>query len=299
MENNNNNNDMLQIFNSEQFGKLRIAKINDKDTFNLSDVCFGLGYTKSDGRKLYLRKDNIENICETLDIKGLSLDDRDEFEILKDIDFDNTYITEDAFYDLCLESKAKHARPFRKWVTSDVLPSINKHGAYMTEEVIEKTLTDPDFIIQLATQLKEERIKRIASENKIQEQKLLIEEQAPKVELADRLFICDAEVNIGEVAKLFNERIRKGKSIGRTKLFEILREHEILMVYGSEKNNPRQKYIDNGCFVLKTSTFDNGYGGTKMSSTTKVTPKGINWLWNFLIKKGYIMIDDVLGKDEE
>jgi len=118
--------------------------------------------------------------------------------------------------------------------------------------------------------------------------------QAPKVAMADRLFICDAEVNIGEVAKLFNEKLRKGKSIGRTLLFEILREHEILMVYGSEKNNPRQKYIDNGCFVLKTSTFDNGYGGTKMSSTTKVTPKGIQWLWNFLIKKGYIMIDDVL-----
>jgi len=203
------------------------------------------------------------------------------------------FVNEDGMYEVLMQSRKPIAKQFKKQVKI-VIKSIRKNGAYMTEEVIEKTLTDPDFIIQLATQLKEERIKRIASENKIQEQKLLIAEQKPKVAMADRLFICDAEVNIGEVAKLFNEKLRKGKSIGRTLLFEILREHEILMVYGSEKNNPRQKYIDNGCFVLKTSTFDNGYGGTKMSSTTKVTPKGIQWLWNFLIKKGYIMIDDVL-----
>ena len=208
------------------------------------------------------------------------------------------FVSEDGMYEILMQSRKPIAKQFKKQVKI-VLKSIRKHGAYMTEEVIEKTLTDPDFIIQLATQLKEERIKRIASENQIKEQKLIIAEQKPKVEMADRLFICDAEVNIGEVAKLFNEKIRKGKSIGRTKLFDILRDEEVLMVYGSEKNNPRQKYIDNGCFVLKTSTFDNGYGGTKMSSTTKVTPKGINWLWNFLIKKGYIMIDDVLVSGNE
>ena len=208
------------------------------------------------------------------------------------------FVSEDGMYEILMQSRKPIAKQFKKQVKI-VLKSIRKHGAYMTEEVIEKTLTDPDFIIQLATQLKEERIKRIASENQIKEQKLIIAEQKPKVEMADRLFICDAEVNIGEVAKLFNEKIRKGKSIGRTKLFDILRDEEVLMVYGSEKNNPRQKYIDNGCMVLKTSTFDNGHGKTKLSSTTKVTPKGINWLWNFLIKKGYIMIDDVLVSGDE
>jgi len=208
------------------------------------------------------------------------------------------FLTEDGMYEVLMQSRKPIAKYFKKEVKI-VLKSIRKHGAYMTEEVIEKTLTDPDFIIQLAMQLKQERQKRIESENKVKEQKLLIEIQKPKVEMADRLFICDAEVNIGEVAKLFNEKIRKGKSIGRNLFFDILRKHEILMVYGSEKNNPRQKYIDNGCFVLKTSTFDNGYGGTKLSSTTKVTPKGINWLWNFLIKKGYIMIDDVLVSGDE
>jgi len=129
MENNNN----LTVFNNEQFGDLRITKINGVDTFNLSDVCFCLGYTKknSDG-KLHLRKDKIENICETLDIKGVSLSDT-KYIITKTIDFENTYINEEDFYDFCLESKAKHARIFRKWVTTEVLPSIRQNGGYIKD----------------------------------------------------------------------------------------------------------------------------------------------------------------------
>jgi len=127
MENN------LTVFNNEQFGDLRITKINGVDTFNLSDVCFCLGYTKknSDG-KLHLRKDKIENICETLDIKGVSLSDT-KYIITKTIDFENTYINEEDFYDFCLESKAKHARVFRKWVTTEVLPSIRQNGGYIKD----------------------------------------------------------------------------------------------------------------------------------------------------------------------
>ena len=129
-----NKNKGLMVFTSELFGDLRIITIDGEETFNLSDVCFGLGYTKknSDG-KLFLRKDKIENICESLDIKGVSLGDT-EYKITKEIDFDKTYISEDNFYDLCLESRAKNARTFRRWVTSEVLPSIRKHGCYIGED---------------------------------------------------------------------------------------------------------------------------------------------------------------------
>jgi anti-repressor protein len=164
---------------------------------------------------------------------------------------------------------------------------------------LEKAWNSPEAVMARALNMANKTIENLKSqtyllENKVEEQKQIITEQIPKVELADRLFICDGEKNIGEVAKLFNERLTKNKSIGRTRLFEILRNLEVLMVYGAEKNNPRQKYIDSGYFVLKTSTFDNGYGKTKLSSTTKVTPKGIQWLWKFLIKKGYIIIDDIV-----
>jgi len=130
----------LQLFEQSGLGKLRVIKINDEDTFNLSDVCIGLGYTKknSDG-KLHLRKEKIENICETLDISGVSPSDT-KYKVTKTIDFDNTYINEDSFYDLCLESKAKNARIFRKWVTSEVLPSLRKRGVYIMEHAEEKVI---------------------------------------------------------------------------------------------------------------------------------------------------------------
>jgi len=137
MENNNvNEKNELQLFTSEQFGQIRIMTIDGEDHFNLYDTMFGLGYTKTSKGKLYLRKDEIENICETLDIKGLSVSDN-LIIITKDIDFENTYVTEDNFYDLCIESKAKNARSFRKWITSEVLPSLRKRGVYIMENAKE------------------------------------------------------------------------------------------------------------------------------------------------------------------
>ena len=162
---------------------------------------------------------------------------------------------------------------------------------------LEKKWNSPEAIMARALTMANKTIDNLKIHTSVLEAK--IKEQAPKAEMADRLFICEGLKNVGEVAKLFNERIRKGKSIGRDRFYEILRTEHILMTYGSEYNNPQQRYIDNGCMVLKTSTFDNGYGGTKLSSTTKVTPKGINWLWNFLIKKGYIIIDDILVSGDD
>jgi len=133
MENNNND---VTIFNSDVFGKLRIKKINGVDTFNISDICFGLGYTSLAKGKLYLYKKRIVNICETLGIKGFDTASN-LFEITKDIDYENTYINEDSFYDLCLESDAKNARVFRKWVTLDVLPSIRQNGGYIKDNATE------------------------------------------------------------------------------------------------------------------------------------------------------------------
>lgn len=121
---------IAKTFEKEGLGKIRVALLDDKPIFNLYDVCFSLGYTKTDGKKLYLRKEKIENICESLEIKGLSLGDRDKIAITKDIDFENTWIEEHHFYNLCLESHAKNAKPFRDWVTREVLPSIRKTGGY-------------------------------------------------------------------------------------------------------------------------------------------------------------------------
>jgi len=130
----------LMVFEQSGLGKLSIIKINDEDTFNLSDICFGLGYTRNNSiGKPYLRKDDIESKCKTLDIVGVSLTGTN-LEITKDIDFENTYISEESFYDLALESKAKNARTFRKWVTSEILPSLRKRGVYIMEHAKEEVI---------------------------------------------------------------------------------------------------------------------------------------------------------------
>ena len=133
------NKNELQVFEQTGLGKLRITQINEEDVFNLSDVCFGLGYTKISKGKLYLKKDDIESKCKTLDIVGLSVADN-FYKITKDINFENTYISEESFYDLALESRAKNARKFRKWVTSEILPSLRKRGVYIMEHAKEEVI---------------------------------------------------------------------------------------------------------------------------------------------------------------
>src|SRR5690606_39120820 len=83
-------------------------------------------------------------------------------------------VNESGLYELIFGSRKKEAREFKNWVKREVLPSIRKHGAYMTPETIEKTLTDPDYLIKLATRLKEEQTARIAAENKLDEQRPLV-----------------------------------------------------------------------------------------------------------------------------
>ena len=99
------------------------------------------------------------------------------------------FITESGVYKLIFKSKKKEAEKFQDWVTDEVLPTIRKHGAYMTENTVERALTDPDFLIQLATNLKDEQnkrrlaeekarqeeINRIAAENTVKEKEILID----------------------------------------------------------------------------------------------------------------------------
>lgn len=127
---------MFKVFNHDVFGCVRTIVEDGMALFNLQDSAMAVGYTKKNNEgKIYLRKDKVVNITESLDIKGVSLGDTNHFvSISKETDFENTYITEDSLYDLILESKAKHAREFRKWVTKVVLPEIRENGMYISED---------------------------------------------------------------------------------------------------------------------------------------------------------------------
>ena len=150
----------IQIFQNEQFGKVRIAmNESNEPLFCLADVCGVIGIANARNVRSRLEEDDVRQM-DTIDSLGRNQQ--------------VTFITESGLYDVIIRSDSEKAKPFRKWVTSEVLPSIRKHGAYMTSDTLEKALTSPDFLIQLAINLKEEKQKRIEAEQKIQK-------DAPKV----------------------------------------------------------------------------------------------------------------------
>ena len=104
------------------------------------------------------------------------------------------FVNESGLYSLVLGSRKPEAKKFKRWVTHEVLPSIRKHGAYMTEDTLEKALTDPDFLIQLATQLKEEQEKRKVLELENRSMK-------PKAEYFDELVDRQLLTNFRDTAK--------------------------------------------------------------------------------------------------
>lgn len=170
------------------------------------------------------------------------------------------YIPESLFYMLGFKAENERAVKYQQWLAIEVLPSIRKHGAYMTNEVIERTLTDPDYLIQLATALKEERQARKLAEEKIEEQK-------PLVDFANQVSDTTDLIDMKTMAKLLKDN---NINIGRNRLFEFLRMKKILM----KDNQPYQQYVDAGYFKVNEYTYTNSFGQTKTNRQTFVTGKG-------------------------
>ena len=146
-----------------------------------------------------------------------------------------TIINESGLYSLIVSSKLPTAKEFKRWVTSEVLPTIRKHGAYMDTDIIEKTLTNPDFIIQLATTLKEEKQRRMEAEAKIAADE-------HKVDFYNAVGSTSATLTIERFAKLVTEKL--GIQTGRNRMFQWLRKNGFLQA----NNMPYQRYINNGWF---------------------------------------------------
>lgn len=233
----------LEIFRNDEFGEVRIVTINEKPYFCGSDVAKALGYKRPN--------DAISQHCRYTVKRSIATKQGNMSEM--------TFLPEGDVYRLIMKSKLPNAEKFESWVMDDVLPTIRKHGAYMSNEVIERTLTDPDYLIQLATALKEER-----SARKLAEQRL--DEQKPLVDFANKVSDSSNLIDMGKMAKLLKD---EHINIGRNRLFEWLRRKEILM----SNNMPYQRYIDGDYFRVRESTYETPYG-TKTQQTTYVTGKG-------------------------
>lgn len=182
---NTNSNNQMQIFNFED-REVRTMQSKDKIYFNLNDVCNILEIKNPSDAKNRLKKDGL-GTTEVIDNLGRKQE--------------ASFIDEPNLYRLIFQSRKEEAEKFQDWVTSEVLPSIRKHGAYMTSETIEKTLSDPDFIIKIATQLKKENEARAKAEQELMQANNVLQEQAPKIEFYDAILSVDNVLNTTTLAK--------------------------------------------------------------------------------------------------
>lgn len=183
-----------------------------------------------------------------------------------------TVITEAGLYAAVLKSRVPAAIEFQDWITDEVLPSIRKHGGYLTDQTVEEVLNDPDTIIQLATNLKAERARRAALE-----QQATVD--APKVEAYDRFIDADGTYSVGNVAKMLG--------LSQNKLFDLLRNEGILIAKGAMRNTPYQRYMHH--FTVKAYEYERTNGERGTGYTTRVQPTGISFIQRKLNRQAEVL----------
>lgn len=240
----------LKIFNNNEFGEVRTSIIDDEPYFALNDVCRILEIVNPRNVKARLNGDGVH-----------SMDGVDSLGRRTDV----TMINEPNLYKLVFQSRKPEAERFADWVTSEVLPAIRKHGAYMTEGVIARTLSDPDYLIQLATTLKEEKRRRVLAEEENERNK-------PKVLFSDSCEVAENSILIGEFAKRLKQNGMD--NMGQNRLFALLRDQGYLCKGGERRNQPTQKSMEQGLFETKVRVINNPDGSTRTTTTTKMTGKG-------------------------
>lgn len=240
----------LKIFDNEDFGEVRIIIENNIEWFNANDVCKALEYKNSrEALRKHVDSDDVTK-RDTILNTGLG-----------DYKGEINYINESGLYSLIFGSKLEKAKKFKKWITSEVLPSIRKHGAYATDEL----LNDPDLFIKVLTDLKKER-----EEKKLLQDKAL--EDKPKVLFAEAVTTSKTSILVGELAKLLKQN---GIDIGQNRLFKWLRDKGYLISKNSiSYNMPTQKSMNLELFEIKETSITHSDGHITVSKTPKVTGKG-------------------------
>lgn len=238
-------------FNNDQFGQLRVVKDdNGEPWFVARDVCSALGLDHTAHRRL------------DADEKGLT-----KVQTLGGVQTVTT-INESGLYTLMVRSNKECVKPFRKWVTGEVLPSIRKKGGYIAAAPDET----PEQIMARAVLLAQDTIAR---------QKAQIEELKPKALFADAVAASDGTCLVGELAKMMRQN---GVQIGQNRLFEKLRQDGYLGKTGSNYNVPTQRAMEMGLFRIKETSITHSDGHITVQRTAKVTGKGQQYFINRFIK---------------
>lgn len=237
----------LQIFENEQFGQIRTIDEDGKVLFCAKDVAAALGYTNPSKA--------INDHCKSI-VERRTNDSLGRQQNIK-------FIPEGDIYRLAAKSELPGADKFESWIFDEVLPSIHKHGAYMTPETLEAAILNPDTMIRLCTALKEEQDKRKVLE--AANAALTVDNQImkPKADYFDELVDRNLLTNFREAAKQLG--------VPPKKFVSFLLERKYIYRDKKGKLQPYQQYVDSGLFNLKECINEKtGWGGTQ----TLITPKG-------------------------
>lgn len=243
----------LKVFNNSEFGTLRGVEIDGESWLVGKDVAERLGYSNA-SKAVMVHVDDEDKRFEMLPVSDSQIGN-----LVK-----TALINESGLYSLVLGSKLPNAKKFKRWVTSEVLPAIRKHGGYLTADKVEEALLNPDVLIRLATELKDEREARRALESKVAE-------DAPKVLFAQAVEQAENSILVGDLAKLIKQN---GTDIGQKRLFERLRAEGYLGTRGENYNMPTQRAMEMQLFHISERTINNPDGSVRLTRTVKVTGKG-------------------------
>lgn len=249
-------NNEIQIFNFEN-NQVRTLNIDGQPYFVGKDVADVLGYSNT--------RDALNRHVEFEDKKdGVVIHDSIGRQQTP------TFINESGLYSLILSSKMPNAKKFKRWVTSEVLPAIRKHGAYMTEQKIEEALLNPDTLITLAKQLKAEKEQRLLAQKQV-------EEMTPKAVFHDAVANAENTMLVRDVAHFLRQN---GLDIGGTRFFVWLRLNGFL----TKNNQPTQLSLERGYFKVKETVVHTNHG-FQTKTTPKITGRGQTFFLKKMLKE--------------
>lgn len=247
----------LQIFENPEFGAVRTVEIDGEPWLVGKDVADDLGY--QNGSR------DINRHVDEEDRKKMMIFDGNQNK-------ETIVINESGLYSLVLSSKLPTARKFKHWVTSEVLPSLRRHGLYAADEL----LNNPDLMIRAMEELKAERARANALAEKV-------ERDAPKVLFAESVAASQHSILVFDLAKILRQN---GVQIGGNRLFEWLRTNGYLIRRkGSDWNMPTQRAVEMGLFEIKETSVTHADGHVTVNKTPKVTGKGQQYFINLFLRK--------------
>lgn len=264
----------IKIFENPEFGSVRTVEVSGEAYLVGKDVAEILGYSNAN-KAIQMHVD--EEDKKILDFKGFSHFGNTLWE---ENDYSSkTVINESGVYALVFGSKLPKAKEFKRWVTNEVLPSIRKHGAYMTDETLHRAITEPDFLIQLATELKEEQEKRRQLEGTVAVQTQQISELSPKASYYDVVLNAKDLLSISKIAKDYGKSAKWLNEWLHEQGIQF-KQGDIWLLY--------QKYSKQGYTNTKTQTFNGADGTVHTKVHTYWTQKGRLFIYDLLKAHGVL-----------